>query len=694
MRLYLRGELADLDPRQAPPAIRVHVYNADTLSATDGNYSYQLRLPKTATNARLLGYSDTPFVAGGGQALPRIDARLEQGTILLQGRCEIEDANAESYSVRLISDDGGWLDGIRDKTLRAIESLPVLEYVGTDTPDVGQVSIFGVWATDESDGLGVQFPLVSYGNFAADPGNTNLNPLNGVLTIAESGGVVDGAILDNRAAWPLSVFDFRPAVYIRELVRGILTDAGLTPGGDFFTDSQFANIVLPYVGQEGPAWNFALLGVLRVLVESNITPSTGAPTVTVEKDGLSIELATGSSGAAIIPIFRRFAYITIIAPLDGRLDLTLDDLFTGQPLVQVDTRYRLFVAENVSDPVNFTLDLANAIYDTGIVNANKPIFQPSSAFSVSTQLNLVPGETYRIWLFRDVNSNDPWTIASTITAVPTGSTDDLDVAQVAPDIGQIEFLGGVLRHFNLYLLVDDRTGLASIAPRQDLPASALDLTDSAAVDAVTVVKQPQQIRLAYAREEGEELYPLEAFDERHTNGGGYHNGEAVYESTFAGTGTRAYLLPEQRVSLAIPTLNTLDEMAKPLGELGDGRQGFKLDYLPRLLRWEGLTLVPAAAEPLYVQDATQNLVTEGWPRTSFPDQLAYNTADGLYQTQFERHLTRLARAARTRIQVRLSPTDIEAIRQAPAVRIGVTVYQVEWVDYVADNASTLQLIRL
>lgn len=254
--LYIRQELADVfTAERLAPRVYKRLFDLENLGSRRGDKAINLKLPRTSRNSRLLGHIDSVETAGNFFANRSFEASIwADGASLIAGRLYVESITPDEFECSLIGGNIAWADALRgiraqDLPLRCVRYsgahstaiAPILNQASQNT-----VSLYEIWQDGvESGNYDFALPLVGYGNFPCEPGNTDLNPINGVVAIEDSAGVVDGAILDNSQNNPLSIFDFIPAPYLRAVLRAAAKAAGYTADGDVFTDDFFKGICLP-----------------------------------------------------------------------------------------------------------------------------------------------------------------------------------------------------------------------------------------------------------------------------------------------------------------------------------------------------------------------------------------------------------------------------------------------------------------
>lgn len=269
--LYIENQLADIFERSdLSPRIYKRLFDLENIGERRGDKAINLKLPRTANNSALLGYIDSVYTAGNFFAARSFDAAIvADGQDLLAGRLWVEAITPEAFECSLTGRNIAWADALRG--LRAQElPIPCVNYSGAhstaidpilDQASQQTVSLFEIWQAGV-EGYPFAMPLIGYGNFPCEQGNTATNPINGVSTIEDSAGLVDGAIIDNSQANPFSIFDFVPAPYLRDVLEAAMVAAGYSAAGDVFSDPYFEGICFPSTLERSEmdrGFNFGLL---------------------------------------------------------------------------------------------------------------------------------------------------------------------------------------------------------------------------------------------------------------------------------------------------------------------------------------------------------------------------------------------------------------------------------------------------
>lgn len=683
LEVWVNDQLADLSASQEPPRIFRRAFDPDQLASAAGDYAISLKLPKTRRNLAILGNADDVQQAAAFARLGNVSVRIAvdgveviRGTLVINRITDIIDCG-------IVGDNIAWADSFNELSLRDILSLPCIDYTATANQGDG-VTLWDVWNSDEADGLGVQFPLVSYGNFAADPTNTSINPINGVTTIAESAGVVDGAVLDNRSAWPLEPLELRPAAYVRDVVRAMFRDRGFDVEGDFFTDPNFADYVLPFVdsADQGPSWNFGRISAgntlstgevyrawrttnpvngtqFNVIYRQGVFPTLGFAEFFLDHTAVT-DVDLGYSGglvSEVIPQWRwpaadqsnRFRRVPhLFAPEAGNyrfrvsgnliqstlqqtgwtaparlimyllkvpagffetLNLTADrnDSFNAQNDLDLPYRAQTYDSSTLALEPN-VLDFFEKAMDVVSTSGGEVIYSPVAFELDSGCVALEKGEAIVPFIVLPTsNVTEPAVTRGasvTMTSVTResvgacGGNDCLSVSRNLPDVTQSDFLNGLIRLFNLYIEAKgSRLGVWTRDGYYGRNDSAVPIIGEPVE--INPPALPKQVDFKFAAEDGEALFDPGRYDARYTAESEQLRGTDSIEPIFAGTAQRIYTLPTQGTQIDVPTLNTRDELLKPLGELGDGTQQVRLSYTLRILKWKGLA-TRSVSDGLYV----------------------------------------------------------------------------------------------
>ena len=188
------------------------VNNLGDISTRQGSSSNNLSIPLTAKNREALGFPEdfnetlrTPYT--------RIDAQLFDGEVFVStGYLKINSVDTRSINCTFFSDNTGWFNQIKDKTLKDLTGLSVYDHLYSEGSII-----------DSLDGSeGYIYPIIDYGEFKnADLGSgiavEQLFPAMFVSIIfeeifSEAGYTIEGELLDlweyNNSIIPFSADDF------------------------------------------------------------------------------------------------------------------------------------------------------------------------------------------------------------------------------------------------------------------------------------------------------------------------------------------------------------------------------------------------------------------------------------------------------------------------------------------------------
>lgn len=297
VRLLINGLEADIETSDELGVRIIKRAPATDIGETKADYTLNMTLPATSRNNELLRWTGKYNKAASYASQPVLDSRIEvDGVPVMSGRLFITKREPDVYKATLVGDNVSWAVAIKGKTLQNVQA-PLVQYSGVRGSNVnpvpgdegGNVALSEIWNKTEVEAEWCM-PLVAYGNFPAylDPGDFYPDPvpsnplIGGGISVADSKGLTAGALLVNTEEFNLDFTWFKPAWFVRPLLRRILSDAGYSAGGTFFDDPRVpANLALPYVGKGEGAWNWGLLG-------SWIVRHTGVLKYVVQSSGLAL----------------------------------------------------------------------------------------------------------------------------------------------------------------------------------------------------------------------------------------------------------------------------------------------------------------------------------------------------------------------------------------------------------------------
>jgi hypothetical protein len=274
-----------------------------------------------------------------------------------------------------------------------------------------------------------------------------------------------------------------------------------------------------------------------------------------------------------------------------------------------------------------------------------------------------------------------------------------------PDIQQTDFLSWIVRLFNLYIeTVGNRVGVWTRA-KYFLPQQAA-VPIEGNVNEINPPLLSKLTQFTFAKEDGEALFDLGTYDLDYTADSEQLTGSEQVEVGFAPTALRQYYLLTQQTSLDLPTLNTRDELLKPLGELGSGDQEVRLSYTPRILRWKGLAQV-TVSDGLYVDNRKYRVdypTDSGnfvYPQAIQLDNalewlLTFGTEPSLFTRFYARELRERERGLTVRALARLDAAKVSQLTLRVPVTLNGQVYrllEIEGFDPTGTKLTKLKLTK-
>lgn len=304
----------------------------------------------------------------------------------------------------------------------------------------------------------------------------------------------------------------------------------------------------------------------------------------------------------------------------------------------------------------------------------------------------------------------------------------LTAARLLPDMGQVDFVKSFIAQNNLYVAVNERSRLVTLNYPGTffLPGeAAVDWSDKVDMSEAAITPACRYKRFVFEmeQEDGEALLDWTKYRHVVENRGRNATDDFEAKLAFAPTAARTYVWVQfNRVRLSLPCLNTAEELAKLLGDLGSGQEQPKVSYKPRLLRWEGFTNLPDRAAPFAVgaippaawapflpvnaycfpmnnrNDQNFPLAPgETWyPKASVLPGFIWPGTGGLYETYYADSVRALVEAIQAVVMAMLRPADMQALDQRrPVVADGIlyTLNKVEDYNPVVPQRTKCTLIR-
>lgn len=390
-------------------------------SARSTTWSQTIVLPGTANNNKLFGHifelgqanaydADLPNVAYNFNASKGADCIIFQDNLqtfkgvlrLLEvisdkGQLEYEVAVFGEISALNVALSGGLLED--------------LDFSAYDH-DYTVANITASW--DNTPGTGYTYPLIDYGTYS-----------------------------ELKKNWKVGTF--RPALYVREYLEKMFTDAGFTFESDLFETDRFKGLVIPSNKKELLQLNSPYLSVLRLLSYQALSTAQGSTfikfstvneygfTANANKDIFTYDLPDTiifNGAVALNGVYtRNSAGGSIDVKVEFKVDSTIiaSTTFTTSAS-QTNTPWSINLT-----PSNFTLQTNNTI----VVYIEKLGGTGSDTFTIT------------------VNGASMSTTTDATTFIPIELGNPLQVNETIPKgIRQIDFLVSIVKLFNLYVYED------------------------------------------------------------------------------------------------------------------------------------------------------------------------------------------------------------------------------------------------
>lgn len=277
LTIIIDNQEADFfDAKDLVPAIYKQIIDFTDPFVVVGDYVLGFNLPATSKNQKILNYIgrldvNTPFFD-----YPHTASIKLNDITLIKGSLEVLEYSSRTIKCKLIGDNISWAQKFSGKTLNQLD-LGTVVYSGfrndtyypwkNQTPNT--ITAPDIWKTFEADGLyKFNVPLIAYGNFPVtiedeDNPDTNTftgnpiayktNPFASFRKIKDSSGYQDGAVFAANqidSLFSLSNFPFAP--YVKSTVKQIFNEAGYSVNGDWFSDSNTDDLLLPWTGETLP----------------------------------------------------------------------------------------------------------------------------------------------------------------------------------------------------------------------------------------------------------------------------------------------------------------------------------------------------------------------------------------------------------------------------------------------------------
>ena len=242
--LVVNGESVDLGEKGDVSIVLFRVlFNFMNPTERGGDHSYTISIPESRTNNRI--FKNIKEIDGihkfSGLGVFRFTLEVN-GISVLTGEVKISDAPYKKFNIRLLGDNINWRTKMDGKSLRDLTTMGSVPFIGSRSWDVliepaGALTQPDIWALNIND-VGIQFPLVSYGNYYRNS--------------TESG---QSAYTMTDVEWQ----DIPPSTYYVNVFKACFSEALYGAIGEIFRDTDLLKLVMPYVGDRDPQWNWGFL---------------------------------------------------------------------------------------------------------------------------------------------------------------------------------------------------------------------------------------------------------------------------------------------------------------------------------------------------------------------------------------------------------------------------------------------------
>lgn len=274
LEIYINGELIDYsDSSDFPLRLYRRAIDFKDPASRKGETTYTIKLPNTLNNQRIFGslqQLDEIFKFRRGQVWNCIVNNGSQTVIRgIFYMTAVNEDELEGYISAHNGEIGGLLDG------KSLRDLTGLEYEFTCWESMRENIALQITNIDTHFSSLVCYPLVSYGKYfvaniwsegqvipasyygAASFGTINIAP-------KEIFGIDEYSLTDNSNTY-LYFQDVPPSHYIKPILERIFFDAGFTLAGSWIEKPETKRLIMPYVGERDPIYNWELIGKAKAI---------------------------------------------------------------------------------------------------------------------------------------------------------------------------------------------------------------------------------------------------------------------------------------------------------------------------------------------------------------------------------------------------------------------------------------------
>mgnify|MGYP003672959061 FL=1 len=252
-----------------PLALTFAISDIRSLEARTGTYSKTFKIPATKNNNKIFKgvYYSEAFIEGNNYPTEKDCRILVDNSYSVVGKIQLTAVGKASspsyYSCVFYGNNVDWASSLNTKLLKDLSVLGGANGSGWDnlngrTGDSGiglkihKDDIFGTWEADDAEFStppgGVQvanqspvvYPVVSYGEMNEGGISTTIQLLGYTYSTAYYGWWSGGTVIDV----PLPTVDWRPCVFIYDVIKQIFTQEGYTLDSAFIETDMFKKLLM------------------------------------------------------------------------------------------------------------------------------------------------------------------------------------------------------------------------------------------------------------------------------------------------------------------------------------------------------------------------------------------------------------------------------------------------------------------
>lgn len=185
--------------------------------STQGSRSYNIKLPATATNKQIFGYTEDITVTNGFDHTVEFPCYVDvDGSRIIEGNARIKAAfnnkTLDSYTIIILGDNATWIQAFRDKSVLDVDFSDQEHIYNKATIDASEMI---------SDIRQYVYPVINYGGFGITQSNIDVK-----------------------------VTDRYPAIRAVEILKRMYAAEGYTVESAFLDSDFFTRLFIPFTGKD------------------------------------------------------------------------------------------------------------------------------------------------------------------------------------------------------------------------------------------------------------------------------------------------------------------------------------------------------------------------------------------------------------------------------------------------------------